>query len=159
MIKQCFIEFRKTSCSVCAPCGLCCAKMVLCLQQTSDTLTAMLNKGFRRWCSSGVTLFWLWACYLSSWPFSFCVSTNMCRKSSSAGVPSYLVTPCHGRAVGAIRIADWLNCSAIEQRESNHLLSVSPKLECCLQFWVLPFKKLKHSWTVLMWKEQDLETG
>lgn len=59
-------EFHKTSCSVCAPCGLCCAKMVLCLQQTSDALTAMLNKGFRRWCSSGVMLFWLWACYLSS---------------------------------------------------------------------------------------------
>lgn len=104
-----------------------------------------LNKGFGRCCISNVVHFWLWACYLRFWHFSFCVSTNTCRRSLSAGVQSSL----HGRAVeGAIWIKDWLNCSAVEHGESNHLLRVSTMLECCLQFWVLPFKKLKHSWAV-----------
>lgn len=50
-----------------------------------------------------------------------------------------------------------MDCSAIEQGESNNFLSASPKLEYCLQFLVLPLKKLKHRWTVLMGKEQELE--
>lgn len=54
-------QFHKTSCSICAPCGLCCAKSVSpSANFRCVNCDVRLNKGVGRCCISNIVLFWLW---------------------------------------------------------------------------------------------------